>query len=350
MRYEGIWINRRDISFEEEWMEEKEIHGDKCVTSEKRLYRRKCQKHTVGEEPGAVDCNTENEKLEVYFDNSVSFKGGMCGDFSDFIEDMEWEIYGMPAVKNVKSYDCHFESYPDVTFTLLKKRSTFYIVNILISCILISFLAPLSFCLSAASGEKVSLGVTILLAMTVFQLKLAEIMLNSENIPLIGNYYIATMVLITASTALIIMVMILHFCGVNAWPVPYWAKVVILKYTFTILLVYNMDESLFSLCHDKEQDHLMKIYDKLPESNLNTDRHKGLPRKNEMNKLMKNDLEYQGENLQVALSYCAWYKVLMRNINYIAKCLKDHKATKSKGSEWKKVVKVIDRLFIWLMF
>ncbi|EPQ14706.1 Neuronal acetylcholine receptor subunit alpha-9 [Myotis brandtii] len=125
----------------------------------------------------------------TYNGNQVDIFNALdSGDLSDFIEDVEWEVHGMPAVKNVISYGCCSEPYPDVTFTLLlKRRSSFYIVNLLIPCVLISFLAPLSFYLPAASGEKVSLGVTILLAMTVFQLMVAEIMPASENVPLIDS-------------------------------------------------------------------------------------------------------------------------------------------------------------------
>nr|XP_027793132.1 neuronal acetylcholine receptor subunit alpha-9 [Marmota flaviventris] len=288
----------------------------------------------------------------TYNGNQVDIFNALdSGDLSDFVEDVEWEVNGMPAVKNVISYGCCSEPYPDVTFTLLlKRRSSFYIVNLLVPCVLISFLAPLSFYLPAASGEKVSLGVTILLAMTVFQLMVAEIMPASENVPLIGKYYIATMALITASTALTIMVMNIHFCGAEARPVPHWAKVVILKYMSRILFVYDVGESCLGPRHSRERDHLPKVYGKLPESNLNTARNKDLPRTKEMNKLLKNDLGCQGENPQGADGYCARYEALTRNIEYIAKCLKDHKATNSKGSEWKKVAKVIDRFFMWIFF
>ncbi|XP_045406522.1 neuronal acetylcholine receptor subunit alpha-9 isoform X2 [Lemur catta] len=286
----------------------------------------------------------------TYNGNQVDIFNALdSGDLSDFIEDVEWEVHGMPAVKNVISYGCCSEPYPDVTFTLLlKRRSSFYIVNLLIPCVLISFLAPLSFYLPAASGEKVSLGVTILLAMTVFQLMVAEIMPASENVPLIGKYYIATMALITASTALTIMVMNIHFCGAEARPVPHWARVVILKYMARILFVHDVGESC--LRHSRERDHLTKVYSQLPEPDLKTARNKDLSRKQKLHDLLKNDLGCQGEKAQDADSYCARYKVLTRNIEYIAKCLKDHKATHSKGSEWKKVAKVIDRFFMWIFF
>ena len=53
-------------------------------------------------------------------------------------------------------------------------------------------LAPLGFYLPADSGEKVSLGVTVLLALTVFQLMVAESMPPSESVPYIGDNMMTT--------------------------------------------------------------------------------------------------------------------------------------------------------------
>ncbi len=109
-------------------------------------------------------------------------------DLADFVENVEWEVQGMPAKKNTIIYGCCSDPYPDITYTLhLKRRASFYIFNLLIPCMMISFLAPLGFYLPADSGEKVSLGVTVLLALTVFQLLVAESMPPSENVPLIGE-------------------------------------------------------------------------------------------------------------------------------------------------------------------
>ncbi|XP_036621404.1 neuronal acetylcholine receptor subunit alpha-9 [Trichosurus vulpecula] len=290
----------------------------------------------------------------TYNGNQVDIFNALdSGDLSDFIEDVEWEIHGMPAVKNVITYGCCSEPYPDITFTLiLKRKSSFYIVNLLIPCVLISFLAPLSFYLPAASGEKVSLGVTVLLAMTVFQLMVAEIMPPSENVPLIGKYYIATMALITASTALTIMVMNIHFCGAEAKPVPQWARIVILKYMSKILFVYDVGESCASPRQSKERDHHQKDYGKLPELHRKGPRNRdsNIARKKEISRVLNNDLGTQGENPKEGDSYCARYTALTRNIEYIAKCLKDHRTNNAKGIEWKKVAKVIDRFFMWIFF
>lgn len=165
-------------------------------------------------------------------------------DLADLVPNVEWQVLGMPAKKNVILYGCCSDPYPDITFTLqLKRRASFYIFNLLLPCMMISFLAPLGFYLPADSGEKVSLGVTVLLALTVFQLLVAESMPPSESVPLIGKYYIATMTMVTASTALTILIMNLHHCGPEARPVPDWVRVLVLRYLNRLCLVYELGET-----------------------------------------------------------------------------------------------------------
>uniref|UniRef100_A0AAV2JBN3 Neuronal acetylcholine receptor subunit alpha-10-like n=1 Tax=Knipowitschia caucasica TaxID=637954 RepID=A0AAV2JBN3_KNICA len=165
-------------------------------------------------------------------------------EMADLVPNVEWQVLGMPAKKNVILYGCCSDPYPDITFTLqLKRRASFYIFNLLLPCMMISFLAPLGFYLPAESGEKVSLGVTVLLALTVFQLLVAESMPPSESVPLIGKYYIATMTMVTASTALTIFIMNLHHCGPEARPVPGWVRVLVLQYLNRVCLVYDLGET-----------------------------------------------------------------------------------------------------------
>lgn len=41
---------------------------------------------------------------------------------------------------------------------------------------------------------------------------------------------------------------------------------------------------------------------------------------------------------------------LPRNIEYIANCYRDQRATQRRTGEWKKVAKVLDRFFMWIFF
>lgn len=70
----------------------------------------------------------------------------------------------------------------------MRRRSTLYIVNFILPILFFLCLDLASFMISDNSGEKLSFQVTVLLAITVLQLILNEILPSSSNrIPLIGK-------------------------------------------------------------------------------------------------------------------------------------------------------------------
>ncbi|XP_077361095.1 neuronal acetylcholine receptor subunit alpha-10-like [Festucalex cinctus] len=273
-------------------------------------------------------------------------------DLADFIPNVEWEILGMPAKKNVILYGCCSDPYPDITFTLhLKRRSSFYIFNLLLPCMMISFLAPLGFYLPADSGEKVSLGVTVLLALTVFQLLVAESMPPSESVPLIGKYYIATMTMVTASTALTIFIMNIHHCGPEGRPVPAWAERFILKYLARVCFVYEAADERLSgptSCKQPESDG----------NKCNGEARRPDKRKDDAFVALEEGGDPAGgeqsgggsaENRKEACA-CHHHQGLCRNVEYIANAYQDQRAAQLRVGEWRKLAKVMDRFFMWLFF
>ena len=103
-------------------------------------------------------------------------------DTSPYIQNSEWVLVGMPSAKTVQHYDCCPAPYIDITYTVhIKRRTLYYGFNLIIPCIILSSMTLLSFSLPPESGEKLHLGVTILLSMTVFLVQLGKI--------LPGNYY-----------------------------------------------------------------------------------------------------------------------------------------------------------------
>merc|ERR1719340_312152 len=91
------------------------------------------------------------------------------GDISGFIPNGEWALIGVPATRNEVIYECCPEPYLDITFIIkIRRRTIYYFFNLIVPCVLIASMAVLGFTLPPDSGEKLSLGVTVLLSLTVF--------------------------------------------------------------------------------------------------------------------------------------------------------------------------------------
>ncbi|XP_072593145.1 neuronal acetylcholine receptor subunit alpha-7 isoform X6 [Vulpes vulpes] len=153
-------------------------------------------------------------------------------DISGYIPNGEWDLVGIPGKRSEKFYECCKEPYPDVTFTVtIRRRTLYYGLNLLIPCVLISALALLVFLLPADSGEKISLGITVLLSLTVFMLLVAEIMpATSDSVPLIAQYFASTMIIVGLSVVVTVIVLQYHHHDPDGGKMPKWTRVILLNW------------------------------------------------------------------------------------------------------------------------
>ena len=147
-------------------------------------------------------------------------------DLEDYWESGEWDIVDTPATKNTVKYPCCDEIYTDVTFNLIiRRKPLFYTVNLILPCVLISFLTVLVFYLPSDSGEKITLCISVLLALTVFLLLIAEIIPpTSLLIPLIGRYLLFTMILVTLSIVITVIVLNIHYRAPSTHTMQPWVR------------------------------------------------------------------------------------------------------------------------------
>ena len=110
-------------------------------------------------------------------------------DLSNFVSNGEWELINVEAIRHVITYPCCIEPFPDVTFVIhIRRRTLYYMYNVIIPCVMLSILTLTGFWMRPDSGEKVTLGLTVLLAFSVFMLLIAESMpATSSFVPLIGK-------------------------------------------------------------------------------------------------------------------------------------------------------------------
>ena len=79
--------------------------------------------------------------------------------------------------------------YSKVKATLyLKRKHRFYTINLVLPCAMLSSLTLVTFLSPPDQGEKISLGISILLSFSVFMLSLSENMpKTSDSLPLLGE-------------------------------------------------------------------------------------------------------------------------------------------------------------------
>ncbi|KAM9312167.1 acetylcholine receptor subunit epsilon-like [Gastrophryne carolinensis] len=115
-----------------------------------------------------------------------------------FTENGEWAIKHCPAWKYVNQrYTEEDLEYQQINFALIiQRKPLFYVVNIIVPCVLISSLVVLVYFLPAkAGGQKCTLSIQVLLAQTVFLFLIAQkVPETSLAVPLIGKYLIFVMV------------------------------------------------------------------------------------------------------------------------------------------------------------
>ncbi|XP_038207976.1 neuronal acetylcholine receptor subunit alpha-10-like isoform X2 [Zerene cesonia] len=108
------------------------------------------------------------------------------GDTTNYQTNGEFDLVSFEAIKHNQYYSCCVEPYPDITYAIkLRRRPMFYVFNLILPCLLINGIALLVFYVPSESGEKVTLGISALLSMTVFLMTIRDTLPPTEKTPLI---------------------------------------------------------------------------------------------------------------------------------------------------------------------
>uniref|UniRef100_A0A3P9JGB4 Cholinergic receptor nicotinic alpha 1 subunit n=1 Tax=Oryzias latipes TaxID=8090 RepID=A0A3P9JGB4_ORYLA len=153
-------------------------------------------------------------------------------DLSNFMESGEWVMKDYRGWKHWVEYACCQDTpYLDITYHFLMLRLPLYfIVNVIIPCMLFSFLTGLVFYLPTDSGEKMTLSISVLLSLTVFLLVIVELIPSTSSaVPLIGKYMLFTMVFVIASIIITVIVINTHHRSPSTHTMPDWVRKVFIE-------------------------------------------------------------------------------------------------------------------------
>ena len=128
--------------------------------------------------------------------------------------------------RSSKLYDCCPKPYVDITYTIhVRRKSLFYTLYLIIPALIITTMVLIGFYLPPESGERMQLGITVLLDMIVFlQFVYQNLPSTSDGAPLLGKFYIITMVLISLSLAATCLVLNYSYGHHGDGEMPMWVR------------------------------------------------------------------------------------------------------------------------------
>lgn len=283
-----------------------------------------------------IDLRHIREETGIKINNITVYPKGI--DLCEYNQNVEWDIINVTARRKEKFYPCCPGSpYPDITFNITIRRKTlFYTINLIMPIIAISTLTVLVFYLPSDSGEKITLSISILLALTVFFLLLSDINPpTSIVIPLIGKYLLFTMIVVTMSIFLTVYTLSVHFRSPATHKMSPWIKRV-----FTEIL-----PKILCMKRPVQQKRLYKeeieVTTNLLEDAVNEDQN---PQPNYANLRRRLAPAYK----QVLVGYPEEIRASIKGVTYIAEHLKKEDMDKSIERDWNYVAMVMDRLFLFI--
>ncbi|XP_064290444.1 acetylcholine receptor subunit alpha isoform X1 [Passer domesticus] len=246
-------------------------------------------------------------------------------DLSNFMESGEWVMKDYRGWKHWVYYACCPDTpYLDITYHFLMQRLPLYfIVNVIIPCLLFSFLTGLVFYLPTDSGEKMTLSISVLLSLTVFLLVIVELIPSTSSaVPLIGKYMLFTMVFVIASIIITVIVINTHHRSPSTHTMPPWVRKIFIDTIPNVMFFSTMKRP----SRDKQDKNIFA--EDIDISDI-SGKSGSMP-----------------VNFYSPLTKNPDVKNAIEGIKYIAETMKSDQEASNAAEEWKFVAMVLDHLLL----
>ncbi|XP_048238943.1 acetylcholine receptor subunit alpha-like [Haliotis rufescens] len=177
----------------------------------------------------------------TYNDKQLNITNGEGGDasLSDYRFQTELELLSFTTSRQTSYYTCCAEPYVTLTYdVVVRRRPLFFLVNLMMPCLVVTLVALLGLLVPNESGEKVTIGITSLLAMIALLLVLSTAMPpTSSVVPLIVRYYAISIFIVSLSTGLAVFTLNIHHRGARGHKLPRLVKTVCFSFLARILFI-----------------------------------------------------------------------------------------------------------------
>lgn len=175
--------------------------------------------------------------------------------YERYTQHSQWVNESVEVIESSYDYSLYSDRFPEVHFgLLLRRKPLFYTVNVIIISLFLAFLVLMSFKLPIESGEKISLGVSLLVTFSVLVLTIENsIPETSQSIPILTVYLVCFMCITTISLFESILVLYLYHHNNTIRP-PKWARKFIFYGIGYCLNCCNRCPVCVSICHCGSKD------------------------------------------------------------------------------------------------
>ncbi|KAF8361264.1 acr-7 [Pristionchus pacificus] len=150
--------------------------------------------------------------IDLQLGSSRDHKPAM--DISTFVKNGQWHLVNAPSYREETVYTCCPEVYPFVRFYVhLRRRTLFYIFNVIIPSIIITLMTLITFILPPHDmSEKIGHQTTVVLSVSFFLTVISEMIpRTSESVPLLGIFFCTVTCIVSSSAAFTIMVLNMRY-------------------------------------------------------------------------------------------------------------------------------------------
>jgi hypothetical protein len=159
-------------------------------------------------------------------------------NLEDYLPSGTWDVIEAPGT------DFSDGNRMELVYTFkIRRKTLFYTVNLIIPTVLISFLSIFVFYLPTDEGEKMTLCISILLALVVFLLLVSKILPpTSMVIPLISKYLIFTLMMNIITILNTVIIINWNYRTPRTHNMPKWVRIVFINFLPSVLFMKRPEQ------------------------------------------------------------------------------------------------------------
>ena len=192
-------------------------------------------------------------------------------NLQDYLPSGTWDVIDAPGEETYSKETNRMEL---VYHFRIRRKTLFYTVNLIIPTVLISFLSIFVFYLPTDEGEKMTLCISILLALVVFLLLVSKILPpTSMVIPLISKFLIFTLMMNIVTILNTVIIINWNYRTPRTHNMPKWVKLVFIEMLPKLLCMKRPDPErmniiFFFCCLNSKSVLFLNFFSKI--CNLNS--------------------------------------------------------------------------------